>query len=130
MRRIWPRRMALSMTELLGLKGAAGGERKRGERRNEDAGRITHERLAASRAGDRIGDVNRRSEEHTSELQSRPQLVCRLLLEKKNSGPVRGTVGTRKSDGACAGRRAAPLCRCGRRAGRNSGSVCAPMFFL
>src|SRR3989442_6837566 len=27
----------------------------------------------------------RRSEEHTSELQSRPHLVCRLLLEKKNS---------------------------------------------
>src|SRR5690554_7268378 len=28
-------------------------------------------------------DFNRRSEEHTSELQSRPHLVCRLLLEKK-----------------------------------------------
>src|SRR3989442_5868166 len=28
-----------------------------------------------------------RSEEHTSELQSRPHLVCRLLLEKKNSRP-------------------------------------------
>src|SRR5947209_16096804 len=27
-----------------------------------------------------------RSEEHTSELQSRQYLVCRLLLEKKNSG--------------------------------------------
>src|SRR5690554_7679674 len=27
--------------------------------------------------------VGRRSEEHTSELQSRPHLVCRLLLEKK-----------------------------------------------
>src|SRR3989442_4033358 len=27
-----------------------------------------------------------RSEEHTSELQSRPHLVCRLLLEKKNNG--------------------------------------------
>src|SRR5690349_23936764 len=27
---------------------------------------------------------NRRSEEHTSELQSRRDLVCRLLLEKKN----------------------------------------------
>src|SRR3989442_3681540 len=27
--------------------------------------------------------VNDRSEEHTSELQSRPHLVCRLLLEKK-----------------------------------------------
>src|SRR5438874_7472779 len=26
-----------------------------------------------------------RSEEHTSELQSRRELVCRLLLEKKNS---------------------------------------------
>src|SRR5690554_7366501 len=26
---------------------------------------------------------NGRSEEHTSELQSRPHLVCRLLLEKK-----------------------------------------------
>src|SRR3989442_3461937 len=28
-----------------------------------------------------------RSEEHTSELQSRPHLVCRLLLEKKKSKP-------------------------------------------
>src|SRR5690554_6987055 len=27
--------------------------------------------------------VSARSEEHTSELQSRPHLVCRLLLEKK-----------------------------------------------
>src|SRR2546421_8699763 len=29
---------------------------------------------------------NRRSEEHTSELQSRSDLVCRLLLEKKKPG--------------------------------------------
>src|SRR3712207_8941727 len=28
-----------------------------------------------------------RSEEHTSELQSRQYLVCRLLLEKKNKAP-------------------------------------------
>src|SRR3712207_7499245 len=28
-------------------------------------------------------DIDRRSEEHTSELQSRQYLVCRLLLEKK-----------------------------------------------
>src|SRR5690554_744508 len=27
--------------------------------------------------------ISTRSEEHTSELQSRPHLVCRLLLEKK-----------------------------------------------
>src|SRR5690554_7106113 len=30
-----------------------------------------------------IGNKQIRSEEHTSELQSRPHLVCRLLLEKK-----------------------------------------------
>src|SRR3712207_6911868 len=29
-----------------------------------------------------------RSEEHTSELQSRQYLVCRLLLEKKKHGPA------------------------------------------
>src|SRR5690554_7196445 len=33
-----------------------------------------------------------RSEEHTSELQSRPHLVCRLLLEKKK------IINTQKSD--------------------------------
>src|SRR3989442_11211456 len=31
----------------------------------------------------RQGLTQSRSEEHTSELQSRPHLVCRLLLEKK-----------------------------------------------
>src|SRR5699024_6892516 len=38
--------------------------------------------------GDRLDlpavDLGARSEEHTSELQSRFELVCRLLLEKKN----------------------------------------------
>src|SRR3989442_9007241 len=38
-----------------------------------------------------VGECKRnfplRSEEHTSELQSRPHLVCRLLLEKKNKPP-------------------------------------------
>src|SRR5258707_10275966 len=32
-----------------------------------------------------VGVVAVRSEEHTSELQSRQYLVCRLLLEKKNT---------------------------------------------
>src|SRR5690606_40175934 len=31
----------------------------------------------------RLGSAAERSEEHTSELQSRENLVCRLLLEKK-----------------------------------------------
>src|SRR3712207_6123365 len=35
--------------------------------------------------GDETSEVVKRSEEHTSELQSRQYLVCRLLLEKKNS---------------------------------------------
>src|SRR5947209_16525924 len=37
-----------------------------------------------SRRGARTRTFTRRSEEHTSELQSRQYLVCRLLLEKKN----------------------------------------------
>ena len=36
-------------------------------------------------APDGINILQARSEEHTSELQSRRNLVCRLLLEKKNS---------------------------------------------
>src|SRR3712207_7245199 len=46
---------------------------------------------AAGRQIERIGDVapdrseRLRSEEHTSELQSRQYLVCRLLLEKKKN---------------------------------------------
>src|SRR3989442_4005776 len=32
---------------------------------------------------ERAGEWSARSEEHTSELQSRPHLVCRLLLERK-----------------------------------------------
>src|SRR5689334_24605844 len=44
-----------------------------------------HPRMPAAR-----GAVSRRSEEHTSELQSQFHLVCRLLLEKKknNSPPL------------------------------------------
>src|SRR6266498_5506738 len=43
----------------------------RGNGRDDDCCRISSQRL------------HLRSEEHTSELQSRPHLVCRLLLEKK-----------------------------------------------
>src|SRR3712207_9565624 len=35
-----------------------------------------------------VADRGERSEEHTSELQSRQYLVCRLLLEKKNRTAV------------------------------------------
>src|SRR5699024_11578882 len=45
---------------------------------NGDNDCITH-----TEQGDLIASDKRRSEEHTSELQSRFDLVCRLLLEKK-----------------------------------------------
>src|SRR2546422_5799003 len=44
------------------------------------------------RDGDEVADVAHpvvRSEEHTSELQSRLHLVCRLLLEKKKKKKIR-----------------------------------------
>src|SRR3712207_7302215 len=44
---------------------------------------------ARRRAALASGPLSHRSEEHTSELQSRQYLVCRLLLEKKNDD-IRG----------------------------------------
>src|SRR3712207_8705715 len=59
-----------------GARAAAVVEARGDER---DADLVAH-RLVDDRAED---DVRVRSEEHTSELQSRQYLVCRLLLEKK-----------------------------------------------
>src|SRR5260370_30086485 len=39
----------------------------------------------------RLDIRSRRSEEHTSELQSHLNLVCRLLLEKKKKTPSQGS---------------------------------------
>src|SRR3989442_8370759 len=51
-------------------------------------GVTTRERgLRARRTDRQLGDRSR-SEEHTSELQSRPHLVCRLLLEKKKNKKI------------------------------------------
>src|SRR2546430_5335592 len=38
--------------------------------------------------GSKVQTTYKRSEEHTSELQSQSNLVCRLLLEKKKKRPV------------------------------------------
>src|SRR5690606_40119779 len=46
---------------------------------------------------DRPRPLPRRSEEHTSELQSRENLVCRLLLEKKNRSRDRITIRENRS---------------------------------
>src|SRR2546425_4555945 len=65
----------LSLHDALPISAAHGGDEAHAE-----------ERAAAAR--DHAGDgrrlpLRRRSEEHTSELQSLAYLVCRLLLEKK-----------------------------------------------
>src|SRR3712207_8372216 len=44
--------------------------------------------LAAADAARTLGG-SKRSEEHTPELQSRQYLVCRLLLEKKNTSELK-----------------------------------------
>src|SRR5712664_472351 len=45
--------------------------------------RCPHSRTSLRMTSNGSSAVPRRSEEHTSELQSRSELVCRLLLEKK-----------------------------------------------
>src|SRR3712207_8690136 len=58
------------------------GERREVAHQTREEGKV---RLAAFALGDVLeeNDYAVRSEEHTSELQSRQYLVCRLLLEKK-----------------------------------------------
>src|SRR2546422_5594047 len=60
-----------------------GGPRERHAVRERPAAGAARRRLQPQRRGAWEGAALRRSEEHTSELQSRLHLVCRLLLEKK-----------------------------------------------
>src|SRR3712207_7503140 len=74
----------LFRSERAGLDDRDGARRQAGGRerlRDEDAGLAD---VAGAQAQlRRVDEGERRSEEHTSELQSRQYLVCRLLLEKK-----------------------------------------------
>src|SRR2546428_4380070 len=56
---------------------------RRDSRRGSAPPRLTSMRAGAAASRRRGDAASRRSEEHTSELQSRSDLVCRLLLEKK-----------------------------------------------
>src|SRR3712207_7415680 len=70
------------------------GQHPRGAQQREDAPRVPllvlggrvhhHPQLQPPRQRQLLQERLLRSEEHTSELQSRQYLVCRLLLEKKN----------------------------------------------
>src|SRR3712207_7425261 len=63
-----------------------------GHRRADDGGQAARPALLRHRRGqDGRGAGAARSEEHTSELQSRQYLVCRLLLEKKKKYTTNNT---------------------------------------
>src|SRR3712207_8262570 len=49
------------------------------------AGTVASAPWLPTRSPSTASTISRRSEEHTSELQSRQYLVCRLLLEKKKN---------------------------------------------
>src|SRR2546430_4351860 len=69
-----------------GLRLVARQPRRPGVGRRDDVFRGGGDRDAGvSTIGARAGTGDKRSEEHTSELQSQSNLVCRLLLEKKNN---------------------------------------------
>src|SRR2546430_9140179 len=64
-----------------GLLGASGALARPGSARGHPRGVDPRGGVRPDRAP--VGRVQYRSEEHTSELQSQSNLVCRLLLEKK-----------------------------------------------
>src|SRR2546422_8120026 len=68
---------------------------------------ITLSRPSASAARKAVSEESTRSEEHTSELQSRLHLVCRLLLEKKKKHKSEKPTCTARSLSSTTSRRAA-----------------------
>src|SRR5437763_7268669 len=56
-----------------------------------DMSKLDREATAQARTGDEAVATVKRSEEHTSELQSPMYLVCRLLLEKKKKKKIQNS---------------------------------------
>src|SRR3712207_6992310 len=66
---------------------SAHGDRQEGARAEQGLGAASFLVRHRDKGPDRQGGGGSRSEEHTSELQSRQYLVCRLLLEKNKTAP-------------------------------------------
>src|SRR5438046_6595718 len=80
-----PRSTLFPYTTLFRSHGRArSGDRREGRRRGGRAAGSRERRAPLQRLHPRAAR-DRRSEEHTSELQSLTNLVCRLLLEKKKN---------------------------------------------
>src|SRR3712207_7074175 len=77
----------------LGMEGSCRRPRRRARCRNRSrsASRSPRPRPRLDRRAGERPRARGRSEEHTSELQSRQYLVCRLLLEKKKQKSVHTT---------------------------------------
>src|SRR3712207_8167885 len=77
----------LSLHDALPISEALDADAGAGVAEIDRAGHVRADVVAADRVAGGVAGVaagDQRSEEHTSELQSRQYLVCRLLLEKKN----------------------------------------------
>src|SRR3712207_7930301 len=96
MRRRPPRSTLFPYTTLFRSRPEPAAQVEQGPRRlpvGDDELRVVARILAVTARGERVEDAAEpeqplplhRSEEHTSELQSRQYLVCRLLLEKKKT---------------------------------------------
>src|SRR5256886_5756940 len=71
-----------------GQRVPAARQRRRGRGPRDGRGVVTSEQASFARQLERLEEIVRRSEEHTSELQSQSNIVCRLLLEKKKTTDV------------------------------------------
>src|SRR5437773_6593657 len=78
-----PRSTLFPYTTLFRSRGAFGREQQRLQRAEPRVPELAVVLEPPSRFPERLGPETERSEEHTSELQSHHDLVCRLLLEKK-----------------------------------------------
>src|SRR3712207_8279762 len=79
-------------------RNAANAGSRNVERENLEKKRDVISRLKALTEEAADGVQEKRSEEHTSELQSRQYLVCRLLLEKKKRKSMTKNVPSRITD--------------------------------
>src|SRR5690349_22586720 len=98
MRRRPPRSTLFPYTTLFRSRSADALADAVGEARGHQRGRARGEREQRLRKGCKPVAAHHRSEEHTSELQSRRDLVCRLLLEKKKK-KIRRKTWTGKGTG-------------------------------
>src|SRR3712207_6901634 len=94
-----PRSTLFPYTTLFRSEKEGRKERRKGEREDGKKGRRNEGRKRKEeqkRKNNHLYNINgiSRSEEHTSELQSRQYLVCRLLLEKKRKKKKKPTYRT------------------------------------